>query len=401
MSRTSRRWLLPGFIAAAIVVAIALAYRTPAIDMATVDAARGPVQVVIEEDGVTRVRERYTVTPPVTGYVARLDFHVGDPVKVGQTLFSLEPLPSASLDARTRAEATAAVARAEAAQRAAETAAQAAQASADFARSEVNRLKPLMQTGAISRNQYEQASSEANRTAANLASARSAIEVARYERVSAETALNFAGGARQSGQQIVVTSPVSGSVLAIQREDEGVVQAGTPMLTIGDPHSLEIVVDVLSADAVRLLPGMPVWLERWGGDAPLEARVREVEPTAFTKVSALGVEEQRVRVIADITAPVEQWQRLGDAYRVEARFILHDQADVLRIPHSALFRDNGQWSVFVVDQGRAHLRAVKPGARGLQYTEILEGLAAGDRVIAYPDDRIADGTRVSPHLSAD
>jgi HlyD family secretion protein len=401
MSRTSRRWLFPGLIAVAILAAIGLAYRTPAVNVAVIEAARGPVQVVVEEDGVTRVRERYTVTPPVTGYVARLDFHVGDAVKVGQTLFVLEPLPSASLDARTRAESTAAVARAEAAQRAAETSAQAAQASADFARSEVKRLKPLMQTGAISRNQYEQALAEANRSAANLASAQSAIEVARYERVAAETALKFAGGARQSGQQIVVTSPVSGAVLAIQREDEGVVQAGTAMLTIGDPHSLEIVVDVLSADAVRLRPGMPVWLERWGGDNPLEARVREVEPTAFTKVSALGVEEQRVRVIADITAPPAQWQRLGDAYRVEARFVLHDQADVLRIPHSALFRDNGQWSIFVVDQDRARLRAVEPGARGLQFTEILNGLEVGARVIAYPDDRIADGVRVNPHAGAD
>ncbi len=401
MTRTSRRWLLPGFIAGAIIVAIALAYRAPAIDVATVDVARGTVQVVIEEDGVTRVRERYTVTPPVTGYVARLDFHVGDAVKVGQTLFSLEPLPSASLDARTRAEATAAVARAEAAQRAAETAALAAQASADFARSEVRRLKPLMQTGAISRNQYEQALAEANRTAANLASARSAIEVARYEHVSAETALNYAGGARQSGQRLVVTSPVSGSVLAIQREDEGVVQAGTAMLTIGDPHSLEVVVDVLSADAVRLRPGMAVWLERWGGDTALEARVREVEPTAFTKISALGVEEQRVRVIADITAPEDQWQRLGDAYRVEARFVLHGQTDVLRVPHSALFRKGDQWSVFVVDSGQARLRAVKPGARGLQFTEIRHGLHDGDAVIAYPDDRIADGVRVKPHTAAD
>ncbi|MDD3763594.1 MAG: HlyD family efflux transporter periplasmic adaptor subunit [Nevskiales bacterium] len=392
----TRRLLLPGAIGAAIVVAIALAYRSPAVGVSAVEVARGPVQVVVEEDGVTRIRERYTVTPPVTGYVSRLDYHVGDPVQAGQLLFELEPLPASALDARARAEATAAVARAQAAERAARTAAQAAAASADFARREVSRLKPLMQSGAVSRNQYDQAVAEADRTAANLASAQSAIEVARYERVAAETALQYAGGARESGDRIKVAAPVSGSILAIHREDEGVVQAGAEILSIGDPHSLEIVVDVLSPDAVRIRPGMAVWLERWGGDADLAARVREVEPVAFTKVSALGVEEQRVRVICDITAPAGQWTRLGDAYRVEARFVLLDQPDVLRIPHSALFRSAGeQWSVFVVDGDRARLRAVEPGARGLLYTEIRTGLAAGDRVVSFPDDRIRDGVRIA------
>lgn len=390
-----RRWLVPGTVAALLVAAIGLAYRPPAIPVSVSPVERGRVEVVVEEDGVTRIRERYTVTPPVTGYVARLDLHVGDAVEPGQVLFALEPLPAAALDARARAEAQAGVARALAAERAATTAAKAAQASAEFASREVARLEPLYRTGAVPRNQYDQAVAEADRTAANLASARSAIEVARYEREAAETALRYAGGAREGERRIEVRSPVGGSILIVHREDEGVVQAGTPIVTVGDPHSLEVVVDVLSADAVRIRPGMTVWLERWGGDAALEARVRQVEPVAFTKISALGVEEQRVRVIADIAAPEDTWRRLGDAYRVEARFVLEEHADALRVPHSSLFRDGERWSAFIVDNGRARLRQVTPGARGLLHTEVIDGLAEHQTVVTYPDDRLADGTRVS------
>ncbi|MFA5940579.1 MAG: HlyD family efflux transporter periplasmic adaptor subunit [Sinimarinibacterium sp.] len=396
MSLSSRRrWLLPAIVATALAGALAVAYRTPPVPVAVSAVDRGSVEVVVEEDGVTRIRERYTVTPPVTGYVARLDLHVGDPVTPEQVLFELEPLPAAALDVRARAEAQAAVARAQAAERASGTAAAAAEASATFAKREAARLKPLYQSGVVSRTQYDQAVSEADRTRANLASARSAIDVARHEREAAETMLRYAGGARGGEQRIEVHSPVGGSVIAVHREDEGVVEAGAPIVTIGDPHSLEIVVDVLSADAVRLRPGMTLWLTRWGGETPLQARVRQIEPVAFTKVSALGVEEQRVRVIADILAPPEQWQNLGDAYRVEAQFILEQQTDVLRVPHSSLFRSGDEWFVFVVDRDRARRRAVTPGARGLLHAAISAGLSENDRVVTYPDDRLADGTRVS------
>ncbi len=397
MTPTFRRRLLTGLGAAALLGALAWAYRPAAIEVSVSAVERGAVRVVIEEDGVTRIRERYTVTPPVSGYVSRLALHVGDAVGPDQALFTLEPLPAATLDVRARAQAQAAVARAQAAERAASSAASAAQASADFARREVARREPLYRSGAISRTQYEQATAEALRSAATLASARSAIDVARHEREAAAVALRYAAGARADTQRIAVYAPVAGAVLAIHREDEGVVEAGTPMVTVGDPRSLEIVVDVLSADAVRIRPGMTVWLDRWGGDAPLEAHVRQIEPVAFTKISALGVEEQRVRVIADLQAPAERWQRLGDAYRVEAQFVLEDRAEVLRVPHSSLFRSGSDWSVYVVEAGRARLRTVTPGARGLLYSEIVAGLEPGARVITYPDDRIAEGVRVTEH----
>ncbi|MFP5305348.1 MAG: efflux RND transporter periplasmic adaptor subunit [Gammaproteobacteria bacterium] len=390
----NRRRLIPALTAVTVLVLIVWAYWPAPVAISASAVTRGPVQVVVQEDGVTRIRDRYTVMSPVTGYVGRLQLRVGDRVEAGQTLFTLEPLPAAALDVRAKAEAEAQVARARAAERAAETAARAAEASAELARRELARLEPLLKTGAVSRNQYEQAAAEAERSAANLASARSAIEVARYEREAAQTTLRYAGGARVDTAAIEVRAPIDGAVLILHREDEGAVQGGTPMLMLGDPHSLEIVVDVLSADAVRIRAGMPVQLEDWGGGVPLAARVRHVEPVGFTKISALGVEEQRVRVICDLAEPAERWRELGDGYRVDARFILHDAADALRVPHSSLFRVDDRWSVFVVLDGRARLREVRLGARGLLHSEIRDGLKEGEVVVTYPDDRIVDGTRV-------
>jgi HlyD family secretion protein len=236
---------------------------------------------------------------------------------------------------------------------------------------------------------------EAERADAMLKSARAAVDVARHELDAARTALRYSAASGPAAtERIRVVSPVSGRVLSVLREDEGVVAAGTPVLAVGDPRSLEVFVDVLSSDAVRIRPGMDVWLERWGGDAPLEARVRTVEPTAFTKVSALGVEEQRVRVVADLVSPPEAWSRLGDGYRVEARFVIWHDDDALRVPHSSLFRVGEGWAVFVVDEGRAVRRRVSVGQRGALHAQVLEGLSAGQTVITYPDDRLADGTRV-------
>ncbi|MCK9368317.1 MAG: efflux RND transporter periplasmic adaptor subunit [Metallibacterium scheffleri] len=378
----------------AVGLLIAWAYRPEATLVSVTTVSRGPLQVVVAEDGQTRIRERYVMTPPITGYVQRLQLHVGDAVKAGQVLFTLEPLPPAALDARARAETQAQVLRAEAAMRAAETNAQAAAADATFAVREQARLRPLFDTGQISRTQYDRAASDADRAGAALQSARAAIEVAAYERQAAQTALRYAAGERGAAERIKVASPVSGVVLDIQREDEGVVTAGQPVLSVGDPRSLEIVIDVLSADAVRIRPGMAVWLERWGGSEALEARVRTVDPTAFTKVSALGVEEQRVRVVSDLLTPAERWPLLGDAYRVEARFVLWESADALRVPHSSLFRAGEQWAVFAAQDRRAARRLVKLGHHGVLFAEILDGLAEGETIVTYPDDRLADGARV-------
>jgi HlyD family secretion protein len=213
----------------------------------------------------------------------------------------------------------------------------------------------------------------------------------------ARAALAYAGAAgRGSGDALAVRSPVDARVLKVMHESEGTVQPGTPLIELGDPESLEVEVEVLSGQAVKIAPGARVLFDRWGGDKPLEGRVRIVEPTGFTKISALGVEEQRVRVIADFTSPREEWQRIGDGYRIEARFVVWEGADVLQIPASALFRHNHGWAVFVADGGRARLQPIETGQRNGLQVEVLSGIGAGDTVIAHPDDKIGDGRRVKP-----
>lgn len=377
-----------------IAILIGWAYRPSPVRVSVAQVTRGALQVVVREDGQTRIRERYVVTPPVTGYVQRLELHVGDPVDAGQVLFTLEPLPPTTLDARARADARARVARAGAALQATEADAQAAAAAAAYAVQEQGRLRPLFDTGQVSKTQYDRVAMEADRASAALRVARAAIDVARYEKESAETALRYSVGDRANDAPVQVRAPVKGVVLEVQREDEGVVTAGQPIMTIGDPRSLEIGVDVLSADAVRIRPGMAMQLDRWGDDVRLAGRVRTVDPTAFTKVSALGVEEQRVKVVGDLVTPPEQWSALGDAYRVEAGFVLWESEDVLRVPHSSLFRSGDGWAVYAVADGRAVVRPVEVGHLGLLHAEVVSGLDERQVIVTYPDDQLEDGTPV-------
>ena len=377
-----------------IVAAIVYAYIPSPVEVSVTAASHGPMDVSVEEEGRTRVRERYIVTAPVAAYAPRLELHVGDPVRAGQTLVVLQPVPPGVLDVRTRAQAEARVAQARAALRAAETNADAAQAGADYAARELTRLKSLRQSGAVSQAALDQADAEARRSTAMLASARSSIDVAKYDLASAEAALRFTVGER-GGEKVPVLSPVNGVVLAVQHEDEGVVVSAQPLLTVGDPHSLEVAVDVLSSDAVRIRPGTRVEFSRWGGDAPIEGRVRIVEPVAFTKVSSLGVEEQRVNVIVDLTSPEKDWLALGDGYRMEARFVIWESRDALRVPTSALFRIGDGWAVLMVRDGRIAEQAVQVGERGDLYAEVRGGLAEGDAVITYPDDSLKVGERAA------
>ena len=378
-----------------IVVAIVYAYLPQPVDVSVTIVSRGPMDVSVEEEGYTRVRERYVVTAPVAAYAPRLLLHVGDSVRKNQVLTVLEPLPPGVLDVRSRAQAQARVSQARAALRAAQTNAAAAQASADFAARELKRMQSLRPSGAVSQSQLEQAQAEADRSAAVRASARAAIDVARYDLQAAETALRYSVGQRGShgGERVDVVSPVDGAVLAVTHEDEGVVNSGQALLTVGDPHFLEVVVDLLSSDAVRVHSGTPVWFSGWGGEHALEGRVRTVEPVAFTKVSALGVEEQRVLVIADLVSSPSQWQRLGDGYRLDARFIVWAAKDVLRVPVSALFRSGDSWAVLVVRDGRIELQRIGLGERGELYGQVLNGLQTGDSVVTYPDDTLRAGER--------
>lgn len=365
----------------------------------TVDATRvnrSPFMVSISEEGRTRVIDRFEISTPVAGYLRRIELDAGDPVVSGQTLTYLEPLRAEVLDPRRQAEAKAQVAAARASLLAARERAGAALAEAEFARAEYQRRLKLKDTEAISEEALQQARTVLQRNEAELRSAQFGVEVAQYQLQAAQAQLQYSAAEKtdEAPPAVPIRSPVDGVVLSVIRESEGVVQAGTPLLEVGDPNALEVAVDVLSADAVQIEPGMPVMLERWGGPRPLQGVVKRVEPEGFLKISALGVEEQRVWVIVDITSPPEEWRALGNGYRIEARFILWQADNVLQIPASALFRFGEGWAVMVVEDGRARVREVTVGHRNGLEAEITAGLTEGERVITHPDDQLKDGTRV-------
>ena len=284
---------------------------------------------------------------------------------------------------------------AKAAVSAAEQDVEAAKADADLAHNELKRIRKLHADGHIGQDAEDRAKAESERSSARLRSARFAADVARYEMEVARTALRFAAKPATAQESITIRAPVAGAILKIPRKSEGVVAAGQALMEIGDPRALEVEVDVLSADAVRLQPGTRVEFERWGGEGKLEGRVRVVEPVGFTKVSALGVEEQRVWVIVDFTSPASQWQVLGDGYRVEARFILWEDSNVLQVADSALFRDGDGWALFKIKNDRAVKIDVRVGQRNGLHAQILSGVEEGDRVIVHPDDQISDGVAVA------
>jgi HlyD family secretion protein len=367
--------------------------RPVAVEIAEV--TRGPLAVTVEEEGRTRVRDRYVIHAPMSGHARRIDLKVGDIVRPGQVLTVLEPIRADALDPRTRSQAQAQARAAEAALAAAREEARAAEAEAELARQELARAEALGEARFLSQATVDQARTRVRRAEAARAAARHAVDVAQHRLETARAALAQAAALQAGGptELLQVRSPIAGRVLKRLRESEGAVAAGQPLLEIGNPEALEVEVEVLSTQAVRIRPDARVLLERWGGP-PLEGRVRTVEPAGFTKVSALGVEEQRVRVIVEITSPRETWQTLGDGYRVDARITLWEAADILQVPTSSLIRHNDGWAVFVVEADRARLRAVALGQRAGLATQVLSGLEAGERVVAHPDDRIRDGVRV-------
>ncbi len=385
-----------GWVAGAIVVVAAIAMGfmpTPVlVDTASVD--RGIFEVTVREEGKTRVVERYVVSAPVAAYARRLELDVGDEVQEGEVLLHLEPLRSQVLDPRTRAEAEARVAVARAALLVAQQEVGVAEADATYAETDVSRVRRLYERGAMSRTALDLAETAALRTAARREWARRAVDVAAYDIEAANTALRYSETAGAGGETVSVQSPVSGRVLRLLHESEGVVGAGEALIEVGDPDLLEVEVEVLSADAVKIAPGTEVRFERWGGEDALAGVVRMVEPVGFTKISALGVEEQRVLTVVDIVSPSEDWKRLGDQYRVDAVFIVWRGDDVLSLPSSALFRHRDGWATFVVEDDVAHLREVEIGRRSGLRAEISSGLSAGEIVIVHPDDSIEDGSAV-------
>lgn len=391
-----QRWLAIVAIIGATIFAIGYGFMPRPVPADIVKVSRGPMSVTIEEEGKTRVKDRFIVSAPVAGFMRRIELEAGDPVKKGQPLIELEPLRSTVLDPRSRAEAEAAVEAAEAALKAAKENVSAATADAEYAKSNLERIKRLYEAGYAAKETMDQAESEAKRTESIRLSAEAQVKVARseLEKVRASLFDLTSSGVKNRHRIVTILAPVEGRILKIHRESEGVVNSGDALVEIGDPGKLEVRVEVLSTDAVKIKPGTPVIFERWGGDSPLSGKVRVVEPAGFTKVSSLGVEEQRVLAIADITSLPENWHDLGDEYRVEAQFIIWEAKDVLQVSASAIFRKGDKWAVFAVENNRARLREVEIGRRSGLIAEVLSGLTEGELVIIHPGDLIKDRVRV-------
>lgn len=390
-----RRRIALALIAALVAVGLFLGFRPQPIEVDLGAAQRASLRVTIEQEGRSRVLDRYVVAAPVSGYARRVRLDVGQAVERGATLIELEPLRAEVLDVRRRAEAQARIAAAAASVSAVEQRVHAATSQASLAQKELLRVRALRPAGFVSSAAEDRAASEAERSTAELRSAQFAVATARHELEAARTTLQYAASG-SSTELVVVRAPVDGRVLKIPHKSEGTVTTGQPLIEIGDPRALEVEVDVLSADAVRLRPGTRVVFERWGGEGVLEGVVRVIEPAGFTKVSALGVDEQRVWVIVAFTSPPAQWQRLGDGYRVEASFIVWETSNVLQIPATSLFRDGDGWAVFVIVQGKAVKRLLEIGQRNGLGAQVLSGLQAGEQVIIHPDDRVREGVRVTP-----
>lgn len=392
-----RRLPLMGGVALVALITIGLWPRAIPVEVATV--ARGPLLVTVDEEGMTRVRNRYVVSAPVAGQLRRIDWKAGAVVEAGRTVLAmLEPAGADFLDTRTQAQAEARVRAAEAAREAAQAQRERAEAAARMFTAEFQRVQKLRADRVASAQELDAAQMRAETAAQDVRAAEFAFKVAEFELQQARALLQRGAGAAGGvgAEPLAITSPVGGRILRVFQESTRVVPAGFALMEVGDPTDLEVRIEALSRDGVAIMPGARVLLEQWGGAEPLIARVRHVEPSAFTKISALGVEEQRVYVIADFVDPIERRPTLGDSYRVEARIVIWENANALRVPAGALFQRAGGWQTYAVDSGRAVLRAVKTGRSNGVETEVLEGLREGERVIVYPGDKVADRARVTP-----
>jgi len=392
-----RLWFwLPAFIALAGALTWLFRPQPVAVDLATV--ARGPLQVSVSDDGETRVRDMFVVSAPLAGHMRRIELEAGDSVVAGETIVArIEPSDPSFLDRRSEAEVRAGIRASEAARAHAAAELRRAQAERDFAITELKRYEGLAASRTISQNDLESARRRARTAEAAVDEAVAGLRVSESELEQAKARLMAPGKSadrRADCDCVTVRSPVSGSVLQVLAESEGIVASGTPLLEIGDPGKLEVVTDLLSTEAVKVRTGQRALIERWGGDNALEGVVRRVEPYGFTKISALGVEEQRVKVVIDITESAEHWRTLGHGYRVEPRILLWESQDVLQLPLSALFRNGKEWAVFVNRDGRARLQTVAIGHMNGIDAEVLKGVAAGDAVVVHPSDRVSDGARI-------
>ncbi|MCK8462874.1 HlyD family efflux transporter periplasmic adaptor subunit [Aliiroseovarius sp. S1339] len=398
MSWNMRKTTLAGAAAVAVAGFAYFATKPEPVPVDIVTIAEGSIEVTVNAEGYTRVRDVYEVSAPVSGQLARSPVSIGDMVVAGETIVArIAPGDPAFLDVRSRAQAEAAVAQANASVSVAQ--AQIAMAEADLAHAQtrLNRLHDLHARGTIPQAQLDDAELGVDVAAAKLDSAHAAFDMRTAELEAQKATLieprEHDDLALNEACCINVKAPVSGTVLGVASESARPVMPGAPILSIGETDDLEITAEILSTDAVRLAPGAPAYVERWGGDGVLDAQVRVIEPAGFTKVSALGIEEQRVRVVLDLLTPKEDRAALGHGFRTFLR-IVEWQGEGLIVPLSALFRDGTDWAVFVVEDDQAVLRAVMLGHRNSEVAEVTSGLAPGEQVVTHPGDRVADGVLV-------
>ncbi|NIP48272.1 MAG: HlyD family efflux transporter periplasmic adaptor subunit [Gammaproteobacteria bacterium] len=400
MDAAWRRWIMWGLLGAALTAGLVYAFRPQPIPVDLATVARGPLVVTADEEGETRVRDVFVLSAPVAGRALRIDAEVGDAVVAEQTVVAeIEPIDPAFLDLRSETQARAALSAAEANKALAEAELVEMEAELDFAISELERARRLYRTRTISERDLDDAERRYKTSRAAVATVKARLQVRVFELQRAQAQLMSpvqTQAAHGACECVPLLAPVNGKILRILHKSEGVVEAGDPLLEIGDPEDLEVVVDFLSADAVRISPGQRVIMDEWGGGAALAGEVRLVEPFGTTKISALGIEEQRVNVIIDFTSPRTEWQRLGHGYQVEVRVVLWEGTDVRKVPLTALFRHGEDWALFVEENGRARLRTVELGRRTGLEAEVTAGVESGQRVIISPSDRITDGVRIRP-----
>jgi HlyD family secretion protein len=392
-------WLWPIVLGVVLVAALAFALwpRAIAVDVTTV--GEGPMAVTIEDDGITRVREVYILSAPIAGKMLRVESHAGDLIEAQKTIVAtIEPLDPAFLDVRAQRQMEFTVSAARSARDLAAANVRGREADLRLARQERDRARQLFAKGVVAKARVDTTEASVDALEAALTTAQAALRQREFEVKTAEAALIVPSDEPQSKNSrrccFAVRAPITGQILRVLHENEAVVQAGQPLAEVGDPANLEIVVDLLSTEAVKVTPGDPVLITRWGGDGALNAKVRLIEPFGVTKISSLGIEEQRVNVIIDLSDPRARWQRLGHGYQIDAAIVRWQAGRVLQAPVGALFRQGGEWTVFRVDGGRARLAPIKIGHMNDETAEVLSGLKAGDQVISHPGERVSEGVAV-------
>jgi HlyD family secretion protein len=386
---------LPWTAVLALLALVAWGLRRQPIVVETGPATRSPLTVRVSEEGKTRVRNRYLVTAPVSGKMQRVSLKPGDEVKAAETvLTTLEPAASPLLDPRAHAQAQATVAIREASRMQATATLEARRAALQMATADRDRMRSITRAGTLSDSDCDRIEAEASVKSAEVRAAEFSLQVADHELAQARAVLD-PPATRSAADLVPVKSPVSGRVLKVIQESESIVTAGSPILEIGDPADIEIEAEILSRDATAIHPGDLVQVEQWGGETPLTGRVRRIEPAAFTKISALGVEEQRVIILSDLVDLPPSASTLGDRYRVEVRIAIWHSDDALVVPAGALFREGNIWKTYLFKEGTARLTNLQVGHSDGRFTEILSGVNAGDQLLLHPPDTIQDGTPVT------